>query len=179
MKVRRAASAMRVCLAAVAGAALSLASASVFAAAAAGKQIDLAAVGTKADAEAALGQPVKEPQPRNGDGGDGYYSRCNYYTETGGKCLVLRFHQAAGKIEAKKQFEMLSKSTGKIEPVSGLGDRAGYSAPSAGSGAAAGQMMLYVVKGNAFLTIGFDGMDDEAAALNKAKELARKILASL
>lgn len=166
---------MRVCLAAVAGAALSLASAF----AAASKPIDVAAVVTKADAEAALGQAVKEPQPRNGDGGDGYYSRCNYYTETGAKCLVLRFHQAAGKIEAKKQFEMLSKSTGKIELVSGLGDRAGYSVPSAESGAAAGQMMLYVAKGNVFITIGFGGMDDEAAALNKAKELARKILASL
>ena len=43
-----------------------------------GKQVDVAAVITKADAEAALGEPVKEPQPRNGDGADGYYSRCNY-----------------------------------------------------------------------------------------------------
>ena len=179
MKVRPGDNAMRICLAVVAGAAWLFVAPNASAAAAAGKQIDLAAVITKADAEAALGQPVKEPQPRNGDGSDGYYSRCNYYSETGGKSLVLRVYQAADKIEAKKQFEMLSASTGKIQSVSGLGDRAGYTRGTAESGAAAGQMMLYVAKGNAFITVGLGGMTDEAAALEKAKELARKILASL
>ena len=170
---------MRICAGAVAGAALLFGTPDVLAAAAAGKQIDVASVITKADAEAALGQAVKDPQPRNGDGSDGYYSRCNYYSETGGKSLVLRVHQASGKIEAKKQFEMLSASTGKIQNVQGLGDRAGYSRGTDERGAAAGQMMLYVAKGNAFITIGIGGMTDEAAALDKAKELARKILASL
>ena len=141
--------------------------------AAAGKQIDVSAIITKADAEAALGETVKDSQPRNGDGADGYYSRCNYYTEAGGKSLVLRVHQsAAGKINAKKEFEMLRASTGKIESLSGLGDRAGYSANG-------GKLMLYVAKGDAFITIGIGGMDDEAAGLEKGKGIARKILASL
>ena len=151
------------------------------AAAAPAKQVDVAAVITKADAEAALGEPVKEPQPRNGDGADGYYSRCNYYSERPGKSLVLRVHQsAAGKLDAKKQFEMLSGGNGKIESIGGLGDRAGY---IKGNGQAAGAddkvMMVYVAKGNALITIGIAGLDDEMAALDKAKSIARKILAQL
>lgn len=155
--------------------------AQAYAAAAPTKQVDVAAVVTKADAEAALGEPVKEPQPRNGDGADGYYSRCNYYSERPGKSLVLRVHQsAAGKLDAKKQFEMLSGGTGKIESISGLGDRAGY---VKGNGQANGAddkvMMVYVAKGNALITIGLAGLDDDMAALNKAKEIAKKILTQL
>lgn len=151
------------------------------AAAAPVKQVDVAAVVTKTDAEAALGEPVKEPQPRNGDGADGYYSRCNYYTERPGKSLVLRVHQAtAGKLDAKKQFEMLSGGTGKIESISGLGDRAGYvKGNGQGSGADDKVMMVYVAKGNALITIGIAGLDDDMVALNKAKEIAKKILAQL
>ena len=152
-----------------------------YAAAAPVKQVDVAAVITKAHAEAALGEPVKEPQPRNGDGTDGYYSRCNYYTERPGKSLVLRVHQsAAGKLDAKKQFEMLSGGTGKIESISGLGDRAGY---VKGNGQANGAddkvMMVYVAKGNALITIGLAGLDDDMTALSKAKEIAKKILTQL
>ena len=155
--------------------------ASVHAAAAPVKQVDLAAVITKADAEAALGEPVKEPQPRNGDGADGYYSRCNYYSERPGKSLVLRVHQSTeGKLDAKKQFEMLSGGSGKIESIRGLGDRAGYSKGiGQGFGGDDKVMMVYVAKGNALITIGIGGLDDEMAALNKAKEIAKKILAQL
>ena len=150
-------------------------------AAAPAKQVDVAAVITKADAEAALGEPVKEPQPRNGDGADGYYSRCNYYSERPGKSLVLRVHQsAAGKLDAKKQFEMLSGGSGKIESISGLGDRAGYvKGNGQGTGADDKVMMVYVAKGNALITIGIGGLGDEMAALNKAKEIAKKILTQL
>jgi hypothetical protein len=155
--------------------------AQLHAAAAPAKQVDVAAVITKADAEAALGEPVKEPQPRNGDGADGYYSRCNYYSERPGKSLVLRVHQSsAGKLDAKKQFEMLSGGTGKIEGISGLGDRAGYvKGNGQGSGADDKVMMVYVAKGNALITIGIGGLDDDMTALNKAKEIAKKILAQL
>ena len=157
-----------------------LSSAQLHAAAAPVKQVDVAAVVTKADAEAALGEPVKEPQPRNGDGADGYYSRCNYYSEKPGKSLVLRVHQsAAGKLDAKKQFEMLSGGSGKIESINGLGDRAGYVKGNGTPTADDKVMMVYVAKGNALITIGIGGLDDDMAALNKAKEIAKKILAQL
>jgi hypothetical protein len=153
-------------------------SAAVLAVAAVGKQIDVAAVITKAEAEAALGEPVKDAGPRNSDGTDGYYSRCSYYTEAGGKSLVLRVHQSAkGKIEAKKEFEALSASTGnKITAVRGLGDRAGYAVDERAAG---GQVLLYVAKGGALITVGIGGMADDVGALDKAKGIARKILASL
>jgi hypothetical protein len=52
-----------------------------FPAGAAENRIDLGALITKADAQNALGETVKDPQARNDDGADGYYSRCNYYSE--------------------------------------------------------------------------------------------------
>jgi hypothetical protein len=39
--------------------------------------------------------------------------------------------------------------------------------------------MLYVAKGNAFITIGLGGIDDESVALANAKKVANKILAKL
>ena len=162
-------------LAVVATAALSFVTTSLYATA---KQIDLAALITKADVELALGEAVKETQPRNGEGSDGYYSRCTYHAEAGGKSLVLRVHQSPAKTDMKQRFEMLSASTGKIQPLRGLGDRAGYWVGDS-AGNEAGRMLLYVAKGNTLITVGASGVADEAAMLNKSKELARKILAAL
>jgi hypothetical protein len=39
--------------------------------------------------------------------------------------------------------------------------------------------MLYVVKGMSFITIGIGGMANEVVALEKAKQVAQKILAQL
>ena len=39
--------------------------------------------------------------------------------------------------------------------------------------------MLYVVKGNAFLTVGLGGFVDDAIALEKAKTVAQKIVEHL
>ena len=177
MKARQAVSTMNRRLAVLALAALFFRATDLFAAVA-GKQIDVAALITKADAESVLGEPVKEAQPRNGEGSDGYYSRCTYHAEIGGKSLMLRVHQSPAKFDSKARFEMLSASTGKLEPFRGLGDRAGYWFGDS-SGNEAGRMLLYVAKGNALITVGVSGVTDEVAMLNKAKELARKILAAL
>jgi hypothetical protein len=40
-------------------------------------------------------------------------------------------------------------------------------------------IMLYVVKGRSLITIGIGGIADEAAALEKAKQVAQKIMAQL
>lgn len=143
-------------------------------------RIDLSTIVTKTDAESALGEPVKEPQTRNGDGSDGYYSRCNYYSSNPGRSLVLRVHQSSvGKIPLKKHFETLSAGTGKIDNVSGLGDKAGCFKGGGEGNAPLNSMMLYVAKGNAFVTVGIGGMSDDKLALEKAKGLAKKILAQL
>src|SRR3954470_24071919 len=140
------------------------------------KSIDLAAIITKADAHSALGEAVKDPQSRNGEGADGYYSRCNYYSENPGKSLVLRVRQAGpGQLEPNKQFEEMSAANQKLKPISGLGDKAAAVREGAEKGPSHG-LMLYGVKGDYFITIGISGVDDEKGATEKATTLARKIV---
>jgi hypothetical protein len=146
---------------------------------AAENRIDLAAVITKADAQTALGEAVKDPQARSDEGADGYYSRCNYYSENPGKSLVLRIRQSsAGQLEPKKQLEEMSAEKEKFKPVTGLGDKAALvkEGPDKGPRHA---LILYVVKANAFVMVGISGVDDEKSAMEKAKTLARKILGKL
>jgi hypothetical protein len=141
--------------------------------------LDLAAVITKADAQNLLGEPVKDAQARNEDGADGYYSRCNYYSENPGRSLTLRVRQAGpGQLEPKKQLEDMSAGNDKFKEVTKLGDKAALmkEGPAKGPGHV---LMLYVAKGNAFITVGISGVDDEKSATEKAKTLAKKILSKL
>jgi hypothetical protein len=161
-----------------AGVALAVAALS-FPGRAAENRIDLAAVITKADAQNALGESVKDPQSRNDDGADGHYSRCNYYSENPGRSLTLRIRQAGpGQLEPRKQLEEMSAGNNKFKAISGLGDKAALvkEGPDKGPGHA---LMLYVAKANAFITVGVSGVDDEKSATEKAKTLARKILGKL
>ena len=146
---------------------------------AAEQRIDVAGIITKAEAESVLGETVKDSRPRNDEGPDGYYSRCNYYSQNPGKSLVLRVrHASEGQLEPKKQLEMLSAGNGKFVPLPGLGDKAQVLTEAAENGISHA-LMLYVAKGNALITVGVGGIDDEKQALDKAKTVARKILAQL
>jgi hypothetical protein len=139
-------------------------------------RIDLAAIISKKEAESALGEAVQDPQPRNEEGADGYYSRCNYYSQNPGRSLVLRVRQASpGQLTPAKQLEELIAGSGKIKPMSGLGDKAAL----ASEGGLSHVLMLYIAKGNAFVTVGIGGINEEKAALEKARMVARKILAKL
>ena len=143
------------------------------------KKIDVSTIIAKADAEKILGEPVNDARIRNMDGQDGYYSKCNYSTMNPGKSLILRVYQAApGAPGPRKQFEMLKTDGIALKPVTGLGDKAGVFSGGTESGPVKG-IMLYVVRGNAFVTVGVGGIVDEVAALDKAKGVARKILAKL
>jgi len=142
------------------------------------KRIDLAAVVSKKDAEAVLGEAVKDPQPRNEEGADGYYSRCSYYSQNPGRSLVLRVRQTTADQQAPtKQLEELMAGVAAIKPMTGLGDKAAFL--SEGPGDKGRLLMLYIAKGNAFVTVGIGGVNDEKAALEKARTVARKILAKL
>jgi hypothetical protein len=146
---------------------------------AAENRIDLAALITKADAQTALGEAVKDPQARSDEGADGYYSRCNYYSENPGKSLVLRVRlTSAGQLEPKKQLEEMSAEKDKFKPVTGLGDKAALvkEGPDKGPGHA---LILDVATANAFIMVGISGVDDEKSATEKVKTLARKILGKL
>ena len=141
--------------------------------------IDLAAVITKADAQSVLGEPVKDAQARNEEGADGNYSRCNYYSANPGRSLTLRIRRTGpGQLEPKKQLEEMTAGNDKFKAVTGVGDKAALmkEGPAKGPGH---MLMLYVAKGNAFVTVGISGVDDEKGATEKAKTLAKKILSKL
>jgi len=163
----------------IAAAALLAACAIPFASGAAEKGVDLAAVVTKQDAQTALGETVKDAQARSEDGADGHYSRCNYYSENPGRSLTLRVRQASpGQLEPKKQLEEMSAGNDKFKALTGLGDKAALTNEGPAKGPSH-VLMLYVAKGNAFITVGISGVDDEKAATEKAKTLAKKILGKL
>lgn len=148
---------------------------------AADARIDVSQIVTKTDAETILGEKVKDPTPRNAEGEDGYYSKCNYYGVSRQKSLVIRVYQPGGSgMGPQRELELIAASaTGPLKPVDGLGDKAEMFSGAGNSGAASDVLMLYVAKGNAFITIGLGGINDESAALAKAKDVANKILAKL
>jgi hypothetical protein len=144
------------------------------------KQIDVSKIVRKTDAEKTLGEPVRDPQPLNSTGPDGYYSKCNYYSSKSARSLLVRVRQASpGSIDPQKEFEQVTASGGTMKAVTGLGEKAGMFNGAPQNGLPPNVIMLYVVKGNAFVTVGLSGMKDEAGALEKAKEIARKVLAKL
>ncbi len=147
---------------------------------AADQAFDVSRVIDKAAAESILGEKVKNSSPRSGAGKSGYYSKCNYYTENLRKSLVLRVQlPASGTIDPLKELELVAASSGPMKPVEGIGDKAEMFSGGGDSGAASRVVMLYVAKGNAFVTVGLGGFDDETVALDKAKEIAQKILERL
>jgi hypothetical protein len=138
---------------------------------------DVSQIITKEEASAILGEPVKEPNPRNGDGTDGYYSKCNYYSVRRGKSLIIRLQlPGSNAIDPQKELELVATANGSAQKVSDLGDAAQTCTGGGESGFESRVLMLYVAKGRAFLTIGLGGFADDAAALDKAKTVAQKLI---
>jgi hypothetical protein len=151
-----------------------LATPSLFAADA---HFDVSRIINQATAESVLGETVKTPAPRNMEGQDGYYSKCTYYTGTPGKSLVLRVYQAAAGFNPYKELDQVIQSSGSVRVISALGDKARMTSGAEG-GLPAHVVMLYVIKGNALVTVGLGGLEDEIAQ-EKVKEVAQKIVAEL
>jgi hypothetical protein len=146
----------------------------------AGARPDVAHIVTKADAADILGEPVKDPSPRSGEGADGYYSKCNYYSVRRGKSLVIRLQlPGPNAIAPDKELQLMAAANGSMENVSGVGDAAQMMTGGGESGFASRLLMLYVAKGSAFLTIGVSGFANDAVALEKAKAVAQKLLEHL
>src|SRR3954453_13957333 len=131
-------------------------------------RFDVSKIIDKAAAEAILEEPVKAPAPRNEEGKDGYYSKCNYYSTSARKRLVLRVYQAAPGFDAQKELEAVAENGGAMRAISGLGDKARISSGLQG-GLPQQVVMLYVVKGSSLVTVGIMGFDDENAAADKIK----------
>jgi len=130
---------------------------------AAGDKIDVSAVVTKADAEAILGVPVKDPKGRNKEGSDGFYdSEWSYYAVKGDKALVFDVFYAGR--------EALPHLTQTMFSV--LGDKAIFYYDKSGL------EMLNILKGNVLITIGMHGVPAKTV-LEQEKLLAKKILPKL
>lgn len=143
-------------------------------------RMDVSQIIGKTEAAEVLGEPVKDPNPRSGEGADGYYSKCNYYTVRRAKSLVIRFQlPGPNAVPPRTELDLLEAANGTMEKVSGIGDAAQILVSSGDSGIAPRILMLYVAKGNAFLTIGLGGFIDDAVALEKAKAVAQKLLERL
>lgn len=140
-------------------------------------RIDVSTIIDKAAAESILDTAVKDPSPRNVEGRDGYYSKCNYYSATPGKLLILRVYQAAAGSDPKEALEQVRASTGLTKSLPGIGDKAELSSGTA-TGIAVNITMLYVVKGDSLITVGLRGLDEESA-IAKARSIAQKILEHL
>jgi hypothetical protein len=139
--------------------------------------IDVSRIIDKDTATSILEGPVKIPSPRNVQGKDGYYSKCNYYSLAGRKTLIVRVYEAAAGFDPHKALDQVAENSGSMRSVSGLGDKARMSSGAQG-GLPSQVVMLYVVKGNALITVGLGGFDDDVAG-EKAKSVAQKILAQL
>ena len=141
---------------------------------------DVAQILTKSDAAEILGESVRKPSPRSGEGADGYYSKCNYYSTRHGKSLVIRLQlPGPNAISADKELQLVAAANGSMEDIPGVGDAAQMFTAGGEGGFASRVLMLYVVKGNAFLTIGVSGFANDATALDKAKAVAQKLLEHL
>jgi hypothetical protein len=145
---------------------------------AADNKIDVSKIIDKQAAESILEEPVKAPSPRNVEGSDGYYSKCNYYSTDAKKRLILRVYQAAAGFDPQKELESLAENTGAMRAISGLGDKARISSGVEG-GLPSQVVILYVVKGNALVTVGLGGFEDDNVAAEKVKRAAQKIVAQL
>jgi hypothetical protein len=142
--------------------------------------IDVSTIVPKAEAEKILGEPVRKPTPLNVNGKDGYYSKCNYYGTKSVRSLLLRVRQASGSgIDPLTELDQIASNGGKMKPIEGLGDKASMFNGSPENGLPPNVIMLYVVKGKSLITIGISGIADEATALEKAEQVAQKILAQL
>jgi len=138
---------------------------------------DVAQIISKSDASDILGEPVKDPSPRSGEGTDGYYSKCNYYSVRRGRSLVIRLQlPGPNAIAPDKELQLVAAANGAMENVSGIGDAAQMFTAGGETGFASRVLMLYVVKGGAFLTIGVSGFTNDAVALEKAKTVAQKLV---
>jgi hypothetical protein len=139
--------------------------------------VDVSAIVPKTEAEKILGEPVRNPTPLNVDAKDGHYSKCNYYSTKSVRRLLLRVRLAnEGSVDALTEFSQVTGTGAKATPVEGLGEKAAMLNGVPENGLPPDVVMLYVVKGNSFITIGIGGLADESAALTKAKQIAEKIL---
>lgn len=134
-------------------------------------KLDACGLLTKADAEALLGGPVKEPTTTHNENGGTVVSQCRYSDAAGDKQVGLLARQAPTTAEAKQVFgnaRNASKGLTGTDPqtVSGLGEDAYWTGGNLGQ--------LNVLKDNFWLIV--TARQGKGDRLSASKEAANKIL---
>ena len=128
-------------------------------------KLDLSTTITKSDAEAILGGRVNDPKVSKKQDADGYDSSFQYYTEKMDKSLMFDVSQfTPEKMTAKERFSVLGSAESKLEPVKGIGEEAVFIERGSGSDITH-TTMLYVLKGNAIVTVAMGEVTDPNAYL--------------
>jgi hypothetical protein len=153
----------------------------IFAGTASAAVKDACTVITSADAEAVLGEPVGPPQPATRSSGSGDGSECKFRSAQGKalsrKSVSITVTYTADDLSGTSggiSSNLQSAGFKNVHDVSGVGDRAVWGVTSM-----LGKAMdeLTVLKGkHTMLIIITIGLQDETAALDRAKALAAKIL---
>ena len=162
-------------------------------------QIDVCGLLTKAEIEAIEGSPIKETKSSALSNAAFRVSQCFYTATEFSKSVSLavmqrdpgrptttsprdfwkeRFGRYSGQEKERDQDQAETESKGEKEEsvppkrIDGIGDEAFWASNRFGG-------VLYVLKGDAFISISLGGTDDEETKLKKSKALAQKALQRL
>jgi hypothetical protein len=137
---------------------------------------------TAVDAEAALGEAVAAGQPQvisAGGGGLAAVSNCRYrpaHAAIGKSVALMARYSPVPNPAASDSVRASLKSMGDPKDVPGVGDSALWVFHKTGR-MTSGQLNIF--KGATYLIVTLDGAADEAAALDRAKALALKLIGRL
>ena len=162
-------------------------------------QIDVCGLLTKAEIEAIQGSPIKETKSSALSDTAFRVSQCFYTATEFSKSVSLavmqrdrgrptttsprdfwkeRFGRYSGQEKERDQDQAETESKGEKEEsvppkkIDGIGDEAFWASNRFGG-------VLYVLKGDAFISISVGGTDDEETKIKKSKALAQKALQRL
>lgn len=128
---------------------------------------------SKEDVESIQAVGVNETKSSKSANGMFLISQCFYTAAESNKSVNLALIRNQMERDEKSEKNTAEKEEGPApKKISGLGDEAFWVSNRFGG-------VLYVLKGNAFISIGLGGSDDEETKLTKSKALAQKALQRL
>ena len=162
-------------------------------------QIDVCGLLTKKEIEAIQGSPIKETKSSARSDGAFRVSQCFYTATEFSRSVSLavmqgdpdrptttspkdfwkeRFGRYSGdekerdKVKEETERKEEKEESVPLKKIDGIGDEAFWASNRFGG-------VLYILKGDAFISISLGGTDDEETKLNKSKALAQKALQRL
>lgn len=146
------------------------------------QEVDACSLVSKEEMTEIAGQPVQETKHDRSVEQGLAIAQCFYQLAASADSLSLRVVQRAGGPDAREPREIWTETfaperlkeagTRAPEPVPNLGDAAFWRSRRKGGA-------LYVLRGETYLRIGYDGPEEREAKIEKASEVARRVLSRL